>query len=356
MRQEREEPFDPDQPTLVVTYGNTTRKHRPLDREVIVLGRTPGCDVQLVAAEVAPIHCLLLRAPAGGWRVRHFGGRIGTLVNGKAVQDAVADHDDTLQIGSFSFKFHLPTPFRRPGLKADTPPDSAEASHLRPVAPQHGAPWHWNLRPTSARDGRGTCRVRGSIPTAGAGSSSAVQERPLPSAGADGPALRSMGGGTRIRGPLSSGSTSRTSPSPSVSGRPKPKSPGDREESTAAIRAAWEAVPAAAAGPRKRPSPAALRERPVVCPTEEARRLERRAVELTNYARHLRWEAQRIAAEQADLSRREAELERTREEAQRHDDSPPAAMSTLRERLAKVQKMKKGLAMLHLRDSAPACR
>jgi hypothetical protein len=30
------------QPALVVTYGNTTRKHRPLDREVTILGRAPA--------------------------------------------------------------------------------------------------------------------------------------------------------------------------------------------------------------------------------------------------------------------------------------------------------------------------
>ena len=64
--------------------------------------------------------------------MRHFGGRIGTLVNGRPVQEAVVDHDDTLQIGSFSFKFHLPPPFRRPALTDDTPPESVEAA--RPAA------------------------------------------------------------------------------------------------------------------------------------------------------------------------------------------------------------------------------
>ncbi len=114
-----------------MTYGNTTRKYRPLDRDVIVLGRASSCDLNLVGAEVSPIHCLLLRCLNGGWRVRHFGGRIGTLVNGKPIQEAVVEHDDNLQVGSFSFKMHLPPPFRRPGLTADTPPDSAEACHLR---------------------------------------------------------------------------------------------------------------------------------------------------------------------------------------------------------------------------------
>ncbi len=57
-----------DGPALVVTYGNTTRKTRPLDCDLIVVGRAPGCDLGLVSPEVAPIHCLIARVPVG-WRI-----------------------------------------------------------------------------------------------------------------------------------------------------------------------------------------------------------------------------------------------------------------------------------------------
>src|SRR5260370_40740583 len=110
MRQDRDTPFNPDQPTLVITYGNTTRKHRPLDRDVIVLGRSPSCDLHLMGAEVAPIHGLLLRCPGGGWSVRHFGGRIGTPINGKPLQEAIVDHADTLQLGSLTHQLRPPPP------------------------------------------------------------------------------------------------------------------------------------------------------------------------------------------------------------------------------------------------------
>ncbi len=96
-----------DQPALVVTYGNTTRKNRPLDREVIVLGRAPGCDVALVSPEVAPIHCVIAHVP-GGWRLRDCTGRGGTRVNGQSVTDVALFDDDVLQIGTFSFRVRLP--------------------------------------------------------------------------------------------------------------------------------------------------------------------------------------------------------------------------------------------------------
>src|SRR5258708_15808924 len=50
--------FDPSQPALLVTYGNTARKHRHLDGSVLVLGRSNVCDFSLVSPEVAPVHCV----------------------------------------------------------------------------------------------------------------------------------------------------------------------------------------------------------------------------------------------------------------------------------------------------------
>jgi pSer/pThr/pTyr-binding forkhead associated (FHA) protein len=107
MRKEREDKLEPGQPTLIVTYGNTTRKHRPLDRDVTVLGRAPGCDVGLESPEVAPVHCLIVRV-TDGWRLRDCSGRLGTRLNGRAARDELLHDEDVLQVGSFSFKLHLP--------------------------------------------------------------------------------------------------------------------------------------------------------------------------------------------------------------------------------------------------------
>jgi pSer/pThr/pTyr-binding forkhead associated (FHA) protein len=103
-------------PALVVTYGNTTQKHRPLVGEVTILGRSRHCDVSLVSPEVAPVHCLIARV-AGGWLLRDCTGRSGTRVNGKAVTGALLVDGDTLQVGTFSFEVRLPA----------VPPGAADA-------------------------------------------------------------------------------------------------------------------------------------------------------------------------------------------------------------------------------------
>src|SRR5262249_25543062 len=100
MRNEQEAHIDPNQPSLLVLYGATKRKCRPLAADVTILGRNPGCDVRLVSPEVAPVHTVIVRLP-GGWRIRDCSGR-ATRVNGKAVQDEVLNNGDVIQIGTFS--------------------------------------------------------------------------------------------------------------------------------------------------------------------------------------------------------------------------------------------------------------
>jgi hypothetical protein len=92
---------------LIVTCGSADLKCRPLDRDILVLGRAPGCDLRLLSPEVAPTHCVIVRV-AGGWRVRDCSGRSGTWVNGKSVRDEALRDGDTLQVGTFSFQAQLP--------------------------------------------------------------------------------------------------------------------------------------------------------------------------------------------------------------------------------------------------------
>jgi pSer/pThr/pTyr-binding forkhead associated (FHA) protein len=114
MRKQSQEPIKPGQATLIVTYGNTTRKFLPLDRDLVVLGRTPVCDLALVSPEVAPVHCVLLRM-AEGWRIRDCsGGRHATRVNGRIIQENALHDSDVLQIGTFTFEVRLPSSRRTP--------------------------------------------------------------------------------------------------------------------------------------------------------------------------------------------------------------------------------------------------
>lgn len=107
MRRSRELDWDDSQPSLVVTYGNTTRKHRPLDRSLIVLGRGRGCDLALASPEIAPIHCLIARG-SNGWSIRDCGSRAGTHVNGVPIEETPLRDGDVVQVGPFCFRAHLP--------------------------------------------------------------------------------------------------------------------------------------------------------------------------------------------------------------------------------------------------------
>jgi pSer/pThr/pTyr-binding forkhead associated (FHA) protein len=107
MRRENEDKVDPHKPALIVIFGNTRKRCRPLDRDVFVLGRAPGCDLGLVSPEVASVHCVIIRFP-NGWRIRDCSGRGATRVNGRSVHDGPLYHGDVIQVGSFSFEAHLP--------------------------------------------------------------------------------------------------------------------------------------------------------------------------------------------------------------------------------------------------------
>jgi hypothetical protein len=98
---------DPFRPALRVRYGEAAARVRPLDRDVFVLGRAPGCDFRLDSPEVAPVHAVLARA-ADGWRLRDCSGRPATRLNGQWAHDEALADDDVIQIGPFSIDVHLP--------------------------------------------------------------------------------------------------------------------------------------------------------------------------------------------------------------------------------------------------------
>jgi hypothetical protein len=107
MNEHADETPSPTQPALVVTYGRTARKVRPLERDLVVIGQGRGSDVSLGSPEIADGHCVLFRTPEG-WRLRDCGSRIGTRLNGKAVHESVLCDGDVLQVGTFTFRMHMP--------------------------------------------------------------------------------------------------------------------------------------------------------------------------------------------------------------------------------------------------------
>jgi Inner membrane component of T3SS, cytoplasmic domain len=107
MHRNTDQRIDASQPALIVTYGNTERKHRPLDRDVILIGQARVCEIRLAAPEIADVHCVVFRA-AAGWMVRDCGSRAGTRIDGRPVHQTQLHDEDVLQVGTFTFRVHLP--------------------------------------------------------------------------------------------------------------------------------------------------------------------------------------------------------------------------------------------------------
>ena len=107
MVNKHEQEFDPSRPALVLVYGNWSKKHRMLDRDVILVGRARGCDLGLDAPDISSIHCVIHRGPKG-FHVRDCQSRAGTKLNGNNVRESPLKDGDLLQIGPFSFRANLP--------------------------------------------------------------------------------------------------------------------------------------------------------------------------------------------------------------------------------------------------------
>jgi exonuclease SbcC len=117
--------FDPTKPALVLLYGNSTKKHRVLDRNVLLIGRARGCDLGLEAPDVSSVHCLIMRG-ADAFHLRDCQSRAGTKLNGNLVREASLHDGDVLQVGPFSFRVHLPGGC----TSAEPAPDNSRWQHV----------------------------------------------------------------------------------------------------------------------------------------------------------------------------------------------------------------------------------
>jgi chromosome segregation ATPase len=117
MASQHDGPFDANKPGLVLLYGNTSKKYRYLDRDVLVIGRARGCDMGLDAPDVSSLHCVISRAGTG-FAIRDCQSRSGTKINGNPIREAVLHDGDLLQLGPFSFRVNLPLGCSAPAARS----------------------------------------------------------------------------------------------------------------------------------------------------------------------------------------------------------------------------------------------
>jgi pSer/pThr/pTyr-binding forkhead associated (FHA) protein len=120
MIHKNDDAFDATVPALIVTFGNTAKRHRTLHRQVTVLGKARGCDIGLVAPDVSDVHCVILRT-GGGLHIRDCASRSGTRLNGEEIAEAMLHDGAILQIGPFSFRVYLPSSPASANKSSQTP-------------------------------------------------------------------------------------------------------------------------------------------------------------------------------------------------------------------------------------------
>jgi pSer/pThr/pTyr-binding forkhead associated (FHA) protein len=92
--------FQLPQATLEFANGLTRQSRWRLNRALTLVGRAPGCKLQLADVSVSRFHCAILGAPDSVWVIDLL-GKDGTRVNGKRVRFARLDNGDRVQIGKF---------------------------------------------------------------------------------------------------------------------------------------------------------------------------------------------------------------------------------------------------------------
>jgi pSer/pThr/pTyr-binding forkhead associated (FHA) protein len=98
----------PVEPALVVAFGATTNKRRPLTKPSTLIGRNRCCDIRVESPEISGLHCLISRH-AEGLTLRDCDSKSGVIVNGQVCREAELRDGDQIQIGPFSFVVSLPS-------------------------------------------------------------------------------------------------------------------------------------------------------------------------------------------------------------------------------------------------------
>lgn len=99
-------------PMLVALRGELLATPIPLERSKVTLGRALDADVRLNDAKASRLHaCISSEAdPQSGrtvFKITDLQSTNGTLVNGRAISEAVLSHGDKILIGDQLFRFEL---------------------------------------------------------------------------------------------------------------------------------------------------------------------------------------------------------------------------------------------------------
>jgi pSer/pThr/pTyr-binding forkhead associated (FHA) protein len=125
--------YDPSSPRVVLEFTNDARVpgHCRLNRSLTLVGRLPGCKLQLPDASVSRYHCSLVHTAQGVWVVDLL-SRQGTIVNGEPVRWAPLEDGASLRVGCYQIRLWFETP--PPEDLVPGPARQVETTSCLPVA------------------------------------------------------------------------------------------------------------------------------------------------------------------------------------------------------------------------------
>jgi hypothetical protein len=104
--------------------------------EIVLLGSSSECKIQLVSQSVSRFHCSLLRTPTGLWVVDLL-GKGGTFVKGTRVRFSRLELGADLTLGDFRVR---PVTISNSGPRMVALPNAVTAADAGPAVPESGQP------------------------------------------------------------------------------------------------------------------------------------------------------------------------------------------------------------------------
>jgi len=132
-------PTAPRRAHLVVVSGDVPGRSVPIDRDVLVIGRSREADVQLDVFGVSRKHARITRGAGGTLNLVDLGAKNGTWLNGERVDVIALHHGDKIQIADVVLQIVITQdePFpQQPVLPSPVPQPAPHAA--APEAPQLG--------------------------------------------------------------------------------------------------------------------------------------------------------------------------------------------------------------------------
>jgi pSer/pThr/pTyr-binding forkhead associated (FHA) protein len=108
-----------------------------MDRQLVLIGRSPACRIRIVQPDVSKFHCSLVLTPMGVWAVDLLGQK-GILVNDEPVRCARLEDGDVLRVGSHRLRPRYDSELP-PLIPPEPIPPKSTGGGLATIVPSSGA-------------------------------------------------------------------------------------------------------------------------------------------------------------------------------------------------------------------------